>query len=673
VISEGKAIFQSEGTIRCAAPELSDKYVIDEAYVSYDIAVDYVEFFYGAFVTFWHPILGWHQWNKSPIKKGIFQNYAENIGLFASVFIPGINYPWFQDNVSFRTQRVENKSNISLKNDATISKRTSDYNYFGPVPIAFTINNHVITNNADCRRETVVDLKRASRESLLQGCEEFTIKAIVGDNERPIQGAKEFVFKFNANDFTTPLVLLTEVLSAPRGCKIYESSVAQGLEKCIGEDSVTNKYSGFDIEIPKKHIRVSDGEVTSDTIMLPASRANRTITFHEKTSTTVFSSDIEGLSVLIGKSPKAMEKKALPLEINRKKLVFKENNEGVQHALFAQFIKNDYLSDVFSIPASDSNQTITAKPIFITESITSDQATTLDIDGGVFKTPYKSQINAIEVFINGSSVPFNFPSKKVVATVEGAIPFTTYLTGNTNRYISLTTKKITDTVTSTPNGADILEHGIKIGTTPFSKTYHSFDVKFALPQQNVILQKSGYKKETVAMLPSQKDRSNNITLEKLPSGFVKLTSNEDNVQIYVNGELFGTIKDKDTPFNFSLPLGQHRITAKKEFFREKSFNVKMGENELAEIEFEIKKAADWNQQKAQKAVVIQSVGELRALTTRTDLKVVIDGTTKTAPFVLKDVPSGEYKIQIIGDGIKKTITIQVDDGETEILNLDEII
>ncbi len=155
------------------------------------------------------------------------------------------------------------------------------------------------------------------------------------------------------------------------------------------------------------------------------------------------------------------------------------------------------------------------------------------------------------------------------------------------------------------------------------------------------------------------------------TGYLKLTSNESNVDVYIDDELVGQILDK--PFNTKLSVGKHKIMVKKQFFMPNTINIEIKKKSVFSYNFELVKATGWLEDEAGQSQIVQATGNLTIVTTRNDLSVYIEGIKKIPPFELKNIASGIYSIKIVGPGINKTLTVTVEDNENEFIDLDEII
>ena len=157
--------------------------------------------------------------------------------------------------------------------------------------------------------------------------------------------------------------------------------------------------------------------------------------------------------------------------------------------------------------------------------------------------------------------------------------------------------------------------------------------------------------------------------QRLGYGYLKLTSNEQNVDIYVDGDLAGQIQEG--PFNKKLPAGPHRIMARKSYFMPITIRASVEVKSVFAYRFELVEASGWTEAEPGVAKVVQARGNLTVVTERSDYVVYFEGVRKTPPFELKGIPAGLYELRIVRTGLDESITIEVNDGDTVFLDLDE--
>jgi hypothetical protein len=235
---------------------------------------------------------------------------------------------------------------------------------------------------------------------------------------------------------------------------------------------------------------------------------------------------------------------------------------------------------------------------------------------------------------------------------------------------------INTTITSEPGGARIYVGSKKDELLSTSKetpyTFSFSDYHSEAPDQYYQVIKEGYNPSEVKYLNK---RSNHevlhFSLKEIQFGYLKLTTNEKLVDVYLDGKLESQIKDK--PFVKKVSAGNHTIMVKKRFFKPETIQVSVSENGVFEYHFELVKASGWQEDKPGTSTVVQGKGDLTVLTGHDDFVVYIDGVKKPAPFVLKNIAAGLYELRIVGPGIDKVINQIVNDGDKIIIDLDKNI
>ena len=249
---------------------------------------------------------------------------------------------------------------------------------------------------------------------------------------------------------------------------------------------------------------------------------------------------------------------------------------------------------------------------------------------------------------------------------------------------SIVTKQVTDPkkqtiytiITSDPEGADIywgdLEEQIAYSgkTTPFENRITG--IKPTLPSKYFMVKKDGYHpSKIIHKEETTNDRKLHFSLVKTEYSYLKLTSNEKNVDIYINGRLVGQIQG-EKPFNKKVDSGRHQIMAKKRFFRPLTIKIDLDAKEVFAYNFELIKATGWQEEEPGEGKIIQAKGNLTIVTERNDLKVFIDGVEKIPPFELKNIAAGIYELLIQRPRIKKSFSQTINDGENIFIDLDEM-
>lgn len=158
-------------------------------------------------------------------------------------------------------------------------------------------------------------------------------------------------------------------------------------------------------------------------------------------------------------------------------------------------------------------------------------------------------------------------------------------------------------------------------------------------------------------------------LENLGHGYVRLTANQKDVVIYIDGKKVGVIGNK--PFVTKLKEGRHTFTAKKRFFMAKTRDFILGKDEAFAHEFILKTAGNMDEQ-VSKGKIVQKIGKLTLLSERNDISVFIDGAERVPPITLPNMAQGKYKIKIVAPEKTKYLDIVVGANKNNVINIDDI-
>jgi hypothetical protein len=215
---------------------------------------------------------------------------------------------------------------------------------------------------------------------------------------------------------------------------------------------------------------------------------------------------------------------------------------------------------------------------------------------------------------------------------------------------------------------NIDNESLRIVKAPFvEKSETSFNPQ--LSAKYIKVEKTGYKTEERYLASSNQDRTTDISLQEIKTGYLKLTSSEDNVEILLDGKSFGFLS-RNEPFNKKIEAGSHQITAKKEFFRTNTIKADIEYQQVFSHNFKLIQAtSDWKED-ASKSNVIQAVGNLTVVTERKDLIIYIDGVKKIPSVELKNIAAGRYDMKVVGNGVDKTLHIIIEDGKSTYIDLD---
>ena len=160
-----------------------------------------------------------------------------------------------------------------------------------------------------------------------------------------------------------------------------------------------------------------------------------------------------------------------------------------------------------------------------------------------------------------------------------------------------------------------------------------------------------------------------VVTEPTSFGHIKLTSNEKEVEIYLDGEYLGKILG-ELPFNKKISTGNHQIMVRKEFYMPITIKFILKPEEVYAYNFELKPAKGWIEEQPGQATTIQARGNLTVVTEFSDYKVFIEGVEKMPPFELKNMPAGKYKLVVKCNDFTKELDIIVEDGKTKYIDLD---
>ena len=227
------------------------------------------------------------------------------------------------------------------------------------------------------------------------------------------------------------------------------------------------------------------------------------------------------------------------------------------------------------------------------------------------------------------------------------------------------------TVITNITNVDIYKNGMIIGNTSSNKK-----ISFTIEEGKYLLkaEKNNYSViEKDVFIKGGENENVYFDLREKPTsyGYLKLTSNERNVDVYVDGKLKGQIPGGEKPFNKKIRIGEYIIMVKKQFFSPNSIKINIDENEIVPYYFELVKATGGNELTATQSNIYQTKGNLTILTERNDLDVYIDGVKKIPPIQLTEIPAGFYTIRVKSNNLDENFRITVQDKETTIINLDE--
>lgn len=179
-------------------------------------------------------------------------------------------------------------------------------------------------------------------------------------------------------------------------------------------------------------------------------------------------------------------------------------------------------------------------------------------------------------------------------------------------------------------------------------------------------------KETSLLLPyydGSKIKAEIARIENLGYGYLRLTANQNDVDIFIDGRKEGVIGSQ--PFVAKLKEGGHTITAKKRFFGAKTVELNLDKDEAFAYEFILKTAGNFDEQVG-KGKIVQKTGKLTLLSVRNDISVFIEGVERVPPVTLPNMAQGSYKIKIVAPEQTKYFEIVVGANKNNVVNIDEL-
>lgn len=153
-------------------------------------------------------------------------------------------------------------------------------------------------------------------------------------------------------------------------------------------------------------------------------------------------------------------------------------------------------------------------------------------------------------------------------------------------------------------------------------------------------------------------------------GYLKLTSNEENVEVYLDFNKLGTIYNES--FNKRVPAGEHILMVRKDFFRPITRILDVQPNEIYPINFILKEVDGWEEESPVQVTTTQARGNLTIGTERSDYIIEIEGVKKEAPFELKNMPAGVYELRITCDDFSKYLEVTIPVDSTSFVDLDQV-
>lgn len=158
-------------------------------------------------------------------------------------------------------------------------------------------------------------------------------------------------------------------------------------------------------------------------------------------------------------------------------------------------------------------------------------------------------------------------------------------------------------------------------------------------------------------------------LESLGHGYIRLTANMDDVDVYIDGVLRGNLKD-GKPYVSKLIEGLHTIQARKDFFGSNTFSVEIEADDAFAYNFDLIPSGNLSEQLGE-GKIIQSTGVLVIATTRNDVKIVINSFERIPPTKMSKMPSGKHMMKVITPERSFTLEILVKANAKTLVDLDK--
>ena len=275
-----------------------------------------------------------------------------------------------------------------------------------------------------------------------------------------------------------------------------------------------------------------------------------------------------------------------------------------------------------------------------------------------------SEPEGAQIFLNGKNTGFITP-KTIKNLKPGKYTLVLVLEGymeekreielkkNESLTLSITLKKeieeINVSINSSPSGAKIIVDGEDTGKkTPAN-------VKLKIGEHTVKLTLKGYE-DLVKKIKVEKDgESFNFTLRRIETkaetGIIYISSNPKGAEVYIDGVKKGT-----TPIRLSLKEGMHKITLRKEGYRDYTKDVKIEGGKEIKLSVNLNKI---------------TYGVLTIQTKPQGAEIYIDGkdTGKKTPYTFK-LPTGKHKILVKLKNYKDySQTVNVKENEPTVLNI----
>jgi hypothetical protein len=236
----------------------------------------------------------------------------------------------------------------------------------------------------------------------------------------------------------------------------------------------------------------------------------------------------------------------------------------------------------------------------------------------------------------------------------------------------------THIINSEPEGASIYSYqGYKgdslhrhrlqpsyLGTTRFDLT--------AAPNRWYMVKKTGYEDSKwiyLAWISQDKDRAHTFYLnpiqEKGPGHLSIKCDGEFHVKIDQNAMEY----HPTDLFLKELESGQHELFVWKEYYLPVKISTEIKANSLSSYQVNLIPVEMTTDEFD--ITLQQGKGEIIFLTSNPGIEIVIQGKTLYPPVRLGQISAGKYPVQIKHRGVTKTIDVEINDGDNEVIDLDK--
>ncbi|WP_299073551.1 PEGA domain-containing protein [uncultured Paraglaciecola sp.] len=230
----------------------------------------------------------------------------------------------------------------------------------------------------------------------------------------------------------------------------------------------------------------------------------------------------------------------------------------------------------------------------------------------------------------------------------------------------------------TPDGAQIIFEVLDLRYS-FTKSYDSLGIPkeyesliedyIDVRNYSVLVKHQNEEQRAkISVYDSQRLLAKIQEIESLGFAYLRLTANEENVNVILNGQEVGQISSN--PFVGKVKEGKHTLMVRKPYFGTKTIQINVTENEAFAYHFDLIPSGNMDEMMGT-GRIIQSTGVLTVLTSRNDVSIFIDGAEKKPPFTLPAVASGKHKLVIKVNGKESIVLAEVLKDKSTVISLDD--